>query len=479
MFVPVTLLAFALLQQSAPIQTHSAPAGTQKSSAGKVAPAKAGTSAETNSEQRASAYFERIKHDPVLLREFLLKMPKGGDLHHHLSGSVYAEHYIQWAMDRRLCVNTQTMTIMQKQAVEVPKPDGTGTMLACLDEKSHEPTKEERPIASAVPDSILFRNLVDALSMRNFLGSREVAEYHFFDAFLKFGAVSGTERANMLAEVMHRAGEGNVLYIETLATFDKGAALTLADSTPFDPTDLAGTRDKLLAGGLKDLVPKAIAYINDSEKAAQEKLRCGTPEADVGCKVTLVYQNEAYRAMPPARTFAGLLMGMEIASADARVTAVNLVQPEDAYVSMRDYDLHMRMLDYLHSVYPKVHISLHAGELGYTQVPPEELGRHIPKAIDTGHAERIGHGVDVMYYADADNLLKEMAQKRIAVEINLASNDWILNVKGAQHPLRAYMKAGVPVILCTDDEGVSRSDLTHEYQRAVEEQGLSYTELKR
>jgi hypothetical protein len=35
------------------------------------------------------------------------------------------------------------------------------------------------------------------------------------------------------------------------------------------------------------------------------------------------------------------------------------------------------------------------------------------------------------------------------------------------------------VALATDDEGVSRSDMTEEYLRAVEIQGLSYIELKR
>ena len=33
-------------------------------------------------------------------------------------------------------------------------------------------------------------------------------------------------------------------------------------------------------------------------------------------------------------------------------------------------------------------------------------------------------------------------------------------------------------MIATDDEGVARSDLTNEYQRAVEEQGLTYRELK-
>ena len=36
----------------------------------------------------------------------------------------------------------------------------------------------------------------------------------------------------------------------------------------------------------------------------------------------------------------------------------------------------------------------------------------------------------------------------------------------------------MPVVIATDDEGVSRSDITHEYQRAAEEQSASYVELK-
>jgi adenosine deaminase len=51
-------------------------------------------------------------------------------------------------------------------------------------------------------------------------------------------------------------------------------------------------------------------------------------------------------------------------------------------------------------------------------------------------------------------------------------------VKGADHPLALYRKAGVPFVLSTDDEGVSRIDLTNEYLRAVTEQGLGYADLK-
>jgi len=75
-------------------------------------------------------------------------------------------------------------------------------------------------------------------------------------------------------------------------------------------------------------------------------------------------------------------------------------------------------------------------------------------------------------------LLKEMADRHIMAEINLTSNDVILNVKAPFHPLPSYREAHVPVALSTDDEGVSRIDLTNEYTRAALEYGLTYPELK-
>jgi adenosine deaminase len=177
--------------------------------------------------------------------------------------------------------------------------------------------------------------------------------------------------------------------------------------------------------------------------------------------------------------FAQILLGFELAQADPRFVGLNLVMPEDWYVPMHDFDLHMNVLDYLHGVYPKVHITLHAGELAMGLAPPEGLSFHIRESVEKGHAERIGHGVDIMNEHDALGLLEEMAQRKVAVEICLTSNDVILGVEGENHPLQAYISHGVPVALATDDQGVSRSDMTHEYLRAEQTYHFSYADLKR
>ena len=96
-----------------------------------------------------------------------------------------------------------------------------------------------------------------------------------------------------------------------------------------------------------------------------------------------------------------------------------------------------------------------------------------------GHARRIGHGGGVMYEDDPLTLLREMAAKRVLVEVALSSNDWILGIKGKRHPLAMYLKYGVPVALVTDDAGVARSTMTQEFQKAVEDHGVDYRTLKR
>ena len=72
-----------------------------------------------------------------------------------------------------------------------------------------------------------------------------------------------------------------------------------------------------------------------------------------------------------------------------------------------------------------------------------------------------------------------MAANHVMVEISLTSNDVILGVSGKDHPFLLYRMFGVPLALSSDDEGVSRIDLTHEYVRAVQTYDLHYADLKR
>src|SRR5947207_10790888 len=123
-------------------------------------------------------------------------------------------------------------------------------------------------------------------------------------------------------------------------------------------------------------------------------------------------------------------------------------------------------------------VALHAGELWLGLVPPDDRTFHIRAAVETAGAKRIGHGVALAYERRSEQLLAEMSKRKVAVEVNLTSNDVILGVRGKVHPLMAYRAAGVPVTLSTDDAGVSRIDLSNEYFRAARDYPLGYRDLK-
>ncbi len=418
-------------------------------------------------EQRTSRYLESVRSQPSLLLAFLRDMPKGGDLHNHLVGAVYAESYIGFAARDGLCVDRATAMLLSSPC---------------------HADKNQVPAATALTDPVLYRELIDAYSMRNFQASQQPAHDHFFDAFLKFDAATQAHHGEMLAEVVSRAAAQHEVYLELMLGPGRAQAMRAAAEVGWEE-DLPRLREKLLAHGLVDAVAAGRRELDEDEARMREVLGCYSaappvatfppPGSHAGCSVTVRYIYDVLRGLPPEQVFAQMLQAFDLARADSRMVAVNLVMPEDAYLPMRDFELHMRMLDYLHSVYPGVHITLHAGELAPGLVPPEGLRFHIRESIVKGHAERIGHGVDVMHEDDPLGLLREMAQHKVLVEICLTSNDMILGVRGLEHPLPVYLRYGVPVAISTDDEGVARSDLTWEYKRAVETYSLTYAQLKK
>jgi adenosine deaminase len=87
--------------------------------------------------------------------------------------------------------------------------------------------------------------------------------------------------------------------------------------------------------------------------------------------------------------------------------------------------------------------------------------------------------VDIAFETEAQRTLDYMAARKIAVEINLTSNEFILGVKDGEHPLMLYYDHGVPIVLSTDDPGILRSDLTDQYVLAAERYGeLGYPDFK-
>jgi adenosine deaminase len=408
-------------------------------------------------ELRVSRYLDSIRNNPSLLLAFARKIPKGGDLHNHLSGAVYAEDYLRYAARDGDCVQQPSMTIIAAPC---------------------DVSRARPPVAEAFEDSSLHTSLLDALSMRQFNPELESGHDHFFATFGKFSLATKGHTGDMLAAAASLAASDHVSYLELMFNPDEGMAAKLGAKTGWD-ANLNQFRSKLLVNGMPGVVSAASKNLDAAEARMREDLHCGQSDARPGCGVVIRYLYQVSRGLPAEMVFAQMVAGFEMAKADRRVVGLNLVMPEDGYIAMHDFMLHMKMLDELHRISPQVHIALHAGELTPDLVPPQGLRFHIRQSVELGHAERIGHGVDVMHEDHPIQLLKEMAQRHVLVEICLTSNDLILGVRGKHHPLPIYQRYGVPVSLATDDEGVSRSDMSREYLRAISTYSLTYQQLKK
>jgi adenosine deaminase len=408
----------------------------------------------------ARAYQAASQAGPQALRGFLSDFPKGADLHVHLSGAVYAESFIKAAGEDGLCVDVTELKFV--------KP----------------PCKEPLVSAASVPvDHNLYDRLIDAFSMRSFVPSAGLSGHdQFFSTFDRFGGLGKKYTGRWVDEVAVRAAAQNQQYLELMQTPPFSHAIKIAAELGFNP-DFAQLRQALLDHGLRDEIAADREDVKTAEADRRALEHCDSPQAAPACNVEVRYIYQVLRGNPPQQVFAQTLLGFETVQAameagDDSWVGLNFVMPEDGFISMRDYTLQMKMVDYLHAIYPMVHITLHAGELVLGLVPPEGLRFHIRQAVELGHAERIGHGVDVMEEDNAPELLRELAKKHVMIEINLSSNEGILGIKGAEHPFPLYRAAHVPVALSTDDEGVSRIDLTNEYVRAARDYHLTYHELK-
>jgi adenosine deaminase len=422
--------------------------------------------AQTASEARAAhAYDVAVKGGPLTLNAFLDQFPKGADLHVHLSGAVYAETFIRDAAEDGLCVDPKALAFAQPPCT--PPLESAASLNGVL-----TPAQQD-----------LYDRLIDSFSMRSFVPTPDLSDHdQFFATFGRYHGLGNKHIGEWVDEIASRSAAQNQQYLELMETPIFDHARQIADQNKLN-MDFAAYRNTLLSLMIKDEVFPDREHVRAAEALRHDLEHCGTPQAAPACKVTVRYIYQVLRGNSPEQVFAQTLLGFETVQAsmdahDNTYVGINFVMPEDGFISMRDYTLQMKMLDYLHSVYPKVHITLHAGELAPGLVPPEGLRFHIRQAIDLGHAERIGHGVSVMYEGNPQGLLKLMAQKHIMVEINLSSNEGILGVKGNEHPFPIYRAAHVPVALSTDDEGVSRIEITHEYVRASLEYHLTYQDLK-
>ncbi len=399
-------------------------------------------------DKRVAAFFETCKGNEASLIAFLHKMPKGADLHAHPSGSVYVETMVDIAVAKGLFYDRAARAFTDKQPA--------GSFYAA----------EELRF-----DYLKYNEVLDGLSIRNTAKEKESGNVHFFTAFGRFGPAQ-PDMESQMREILTRAAAQRICHLELM---------TSPRSNPDGSVDVEKTRAKLAAGN-----------------AAREKVMRELAEAGMPYEVSVIWSLTLYRDAAPKtdgkatmegyagwwrRQVAGILEAAHVC-ADQGAGAVTILSPEDSWVSRTRFALQFHIIDEewraFRKKYPdsRVKMNPHGGELTLEFSPYNDLRTRIADTLNKGHASRLGHGVSLMWDDNVYGLLKKMRDEKIALELCLTSNNGILNVTPDRHPFRLYWKAGVPLVLNTDDEGISRGNLTMEYVRAAQWFNLSYGNLK-
>lgn len=427
-----------------------------------------------------SYYGGLIKAEPQRLAEltmFTTMLPKGGDLHHHYSGALYAETYLDWVDVRHYCIYTASDPDRRIEKLRVnTTPDAKLDPALCVSAS----VLRQDPKYNA-----LYRELLSTWSDKDYDNhhhDQPPPDKQFFDTFGYFGAISGHDYRAGLQELKDRALAENLGYLETMLagapTAQDKSELEGKVSAIFAALMPASTDAEIQAAlhGAQQLLAESAemkAKVDDYVQAI-ERVADGMDDE----RFTLRFQTYVSRNSSPARVFSGLYAAFQAAGKSRKIVGVNIVGPENGYVAMRDHSLHMKMFAFLKSLQPKVRVAIHAGELVLGMVPPEGLRFHIREAVTVAGAQRIGHGVDISHESDAPELLRTMKQRKVAVEISLTSNAFILGVKHNAHPLPLYIRQGVPFVIATDDAGVSRHNLSSEYLLYASRYTPSYDQLK-
>ncbi len=417
-------------------------------------------------QQNATLYFNKIRNNTAQLTAFMSQMPKGGDLHHHFSGSIYAEPMLENAIAEDFFLNTQTFAISKTT-------DSTDVWVKFSDLAKQGKLTEYK------------MKTMSRWSVKDYTPSMYPSDKLFFESFDKFSPASRGHLEEGLIELKNRAIKENVSYLEEqlssvvftmpsqdLNTYESTLrALAKKQDETAVMQVLQTLYDTIMARG-------AVAKADTSNKNVIERLHNTLKMDDE--HFTMRYQNYVVRNMPPIELFKRLVLNVISADRSPLIAGVNIVSPEDGDVSMKDYWLHMIMFKFCRQKFPFVKFTLHAGELTLGLVQPEELTWHINAAVRTGGANRIGHGVDMAYEENCYDLLRYMRKNKIPVEINLVSNEFILKVRDDKHPIQLYHSFNVPIIISSDDAGILRTNLTEQYVLLAKRYAfITYADVKK
>jgi len=373
------------------------------------------------------------------LYRVLYYMPKGGDLHNHLSGSTFSEPMWELALNER----ARGYHYYTKVRIE-----------NCVEYGGNAYGRD--------PYHLLFRNILE--SQYEALGDCEKSEYK------RLEDLDEQEKAAWMDSIrLDKPYEGRNEFFGT-----HWARMNALGWNPwFQAETLYWNMQAFGEEGLSYLETQVSVngmYRPDgteiSEAETIEILRDRLNADDARATgVTVRFQISVLRFLPSAEEILRHIY-TTVDNYDDLFVAVNMVGRED-----NDKGYPLRFLDTLRELrrqHSGVKLSIHAGEV-------DEPNYHVRDTLLLG-ADRIGHGNNLITDPDTMRLMRHGPY---LIEINLISNLLLNYVNDySEHPFPEYLRTGIPVALSTDDRGMWDSTMTDEFFVAVKEFNLSWDEVK-
>lgn len=393
-------------------------------------------------------YLSSLHQNHNKIYMFFKQMPKGGELHYHFTGSAYPEELIGIINKSNFYLDPKSYSITDK-----PATDSILSKVFFQKKENIKPT-------------------VQAWSMQNLVASYKNRHNHFFNVFPKVYPIYHTYYKFLLAKMLTRAASQHEMYMEII--FQSLDDADFFGSIIKKEPNLSAKQDILLKNSkfnnnVNLIISNAKRYLDET----YAYLKCDKNPSSA-CQIKVKWQAFALRETEENAFFAQSLAAFLAASKSDNIVGVNIVQPENGKIALRDFKKHMQIFKYLHNQFPDVNISMHAGELDPKTNIPKNLTHHIYDSVFIAHAQRIGHGTDIRYEKNHEKLLNYMAKNNLPVEVNLTSNKLILSISGSDHPIKYYLQHEVPIVLSTDDEGILKTDLTSQYVDAYLNYNLNY-----
>lgn len=389
----------------------------------------------------AADWFDDIKASGNAedLYRTLYYMPKGGDLHNHLSGAAFPE----WWYELALAQESRGYQYYTKVRINNCREYGGNEfawqpyylMFANIMEISYEQLSDCEKAEYKRLDQLDEEEKAAWLNSIKLDKAHEGREEFFQTHWQRLNALLFNPwiQAGILAKNVEAFGKEGVSYLE-LQVDVRGAVL--ADGTQMSSNEVAAIlRERLRQ---KDMLDTGVTV------RFQLSLLRFTPNAEEQLRDIYKYVHDN----------------------NDLFVAVNMVGRED-----NDKGHPRRFLSTLRELrqqYGGVKLSIHAGEV-------DEPNAHVSETLLLG-ADRIGHGLNLI---TDDDTMRLMRHGPYLVEINLISNLLLGYIQDySQHPFPEYLRTGIPVALSTDDRGMWDSTMTDEFFVATTEFNLSWDEIK-